>query len=95
MSEINIKTIIEVHNFINTSNGLNKYIINELLEAVETERRSRLVYYRLNIFQTATKSDLLQTQPMHIQMPNAFYFLLFFYIHFLGISSRQHFDFAI
>ena len=25
------------------------------LEAVETERRSRLVYYRKNIFQTATK----------------------------------------
>ena len=28
---------------------------NIRLEAVETERRSRLVYYRKNIFQTATK----------------------------------------
>jgi hypothetical protein len=33
------------------------------LEAVETERRSRLVYYWLNVFQTATKDSFSFTSP--------------------------------
>ena len=45
--------ILQIHLFRDYNPQHESDIIR--LEAVETERRSRLVYYRKNIFQTATK----------------------------------------